>query len=281
MPRTILPDRAVIRVAGTDAEELLQNVLTCDVASARPLAYGALLTPQGKILADFLLHREGEGFALDMHEALADDVSKRLSLYRLRSKVEISRDPRRVEVRWGAQGEPEKGAADPRVEALGCRNLVEAETADDAGWNAHRIAHAVPECGLDYLPSTVFPHEAGMDSLGAIDFEKGCYVGQEVVSRTQHRGTARKRVLAVTGEGDLPPPGAELRAGERPLGTMGSAAGGHGIAFARLDRVREALDAGMPIRAGAHEVSLALPSWAGYSWPASDQEKDEWRAHRA
>lgn len=111
-----------------------------------------------------------------------------------------------------------------------------------------------------------------MASLGGVAFAKGCYVGQEVVSRMAHRGSVRRRVLAATGEGAWPPPGAELRAIERVIGHIGSSAGGTAIAFARLDRVRAALEEQIPLRAGASEIRLGLPSWADYDWPSADTE---------
>jgi folate-binding protein YgfZ len=141
---------------------------------------------------------------------------------------------------------------------------TDASTAD---WHRHRIALSIPEGGVDFVFGDAFPHDAAMDSLNGVAFDKGCFVGQEVVSRMRHRGTARRRIVALHAQGALPEAGAEIVAGERPLGRLGSSADGHGIGLVRLDRLRAALDEHLPVRAGSEEVSVALPSWATYSWP--------------
>jgi hypothetical protein len=141
--------------------------------------------------------------------------------------------------------------------------------ASSVDWHRHRIAHAVPEGGIDFVFGEAFPFDAAMDSLHGVAFDKGCFVGQEVVSRMRHRGTARRRIVALDAGASLPEPGADIVAGERPLGRLGSSIDGHGIGLVRLDRLRAALDDGLPIRAGAEEVAVALPGWATYGWPAS------------
>jgi folate-binding protein YgfZ len=164
-------------------------------------------------------------------------------------------------------------SSDPRLAALGSRWLAPAGSvvtdATTADWHAHRIALAVPEGGVDFAFGESFPYDAAMDSLHGVSFEKGCYVGQEVVSRMRHRGTARRRIVALHAASQLPERGAEIVAGERPLGQLGSSADGHGIGLVRLDRLRAALDAHLPVRAGPTEVEVALPVWATYSWPAT------------
>jgi folate-binding protein YgfZ len=137
-----------------------------------------------------------------------------------------------------------------------------------ADWHCHRIALAIPEGGIDFVFGDAFPFDTGMDSLHGVAFEKGCYIGQEVVSRMRHRGTARRRVVALHAKASLPEPGTEIVAGERPLGRLGSSAGERGIGVLRLDRLRAALDEGLPVRAGSEEISVALPAWATYGWPA-------------
>lgn len=267
-----LHDRAVVRIAGPDAATLLQNVVTLDVAAvdSHGSGYGALLTPQGKILFDFILHKLADGYAADIRADQAEAFAKRLSLYRLRAKAEIAATPElAVHVAWpGPAGHP----ADPRFAGLGGRwvappGAVETDaSADD--WHSHRIALAVPEGGVDFVFGDTFPHDAGMDSLHGVAFEKGCYVGQEVVSRMRHRGTARRRIVALTADAPLPKAGADIAADGRPLGRLGSSAAGRGIGLARLDRLHAALKAGLTISVGAVPVAVSLPAWATYDWPA-------------
>lgn len=273
MPLARLDDRAVVAISGAEARPFLHNLLTVDMADVdrHGAGYGALLTPQGKILFDFLIHKAGEGYLLDIRADVLDELLKRLTLYRLRSKVEIRPEPDlAIFAGWGEGAE---GPADPRFAPLGSRRVAprdsEAPDADTDAWHAWRIENATPEGGIDFVFGDAFPHDAAMDDLGGVDFQKGCFVGQEVVSRMHHRGTARRRIVAVNAAGPLPGPGAEIVAGERPLGRLGSSAGGRGIALVRLDRVREALDAAMPLRAGPEEIEVAIPVWASYGWPAS------------
>ena len=274
MPTAHLDDRAVVRIAGPDAKALLHNVMTLDMdgVDRDGSGYGALLTPQGKILWDFVLHKEPDGYAADVRASEAEAFIKRLLLYKLRAKVEIALAPdRAVYVAWDG-GEGEKAHPDPRLAALGLRwiagNGAVATDASAADWHRHRIAHAIPEGGLDFILGDAFPFDAGMDSLHGVDFQKGCYIGQEVVSRMRHRGTARRRIVALDAGGPLPEPGAEIVAGGRPLGRLGSSADGHAIGVVRLDRLRAALDEKLPVRVGSEELAVALPAWATYDWPA-------------
>ena len=284
MPIARLADRAVLTISGPDARTLLHNVLTIDMdrVDAHGSGYGALLTPQGKILWDFILYRHAEGYAADLRADEVAGFAKRLMLYRLRSKVDIApAENLTVFAEWDgdvADSSPgtsreSKGPADPRIAELGRRRIAPAgstdETASAEDWHAHRIALAVPEGGVDFPFGDAFPHDAAMDSLNGIAFEKGCYVGQEVVSRMRHRGTARRRIVAIAATRPLPAPGADILAGERPIGRLGSSAAGKAIGLVRLDRARVALDAGLPIRAGEAELSVSLPDWATYDWPAA------------
>jgi folate-binding protein YgfZ len=277
MPIAHLDDRAVVRIGGPDAANLLQNVVTLSVPAVDQsgIGYGALLTPQGKILWDFLLHRLDDGFVADVRAGEAEAYAKRLNLYKLRAKVEIARAPElAVFVAWG-DGTTETGPerTDPRLAALGTRRVGQPASvvtnASTGDWHRHRIALAIPEGGVDFAFGDAFPFDAAMDSLHGVAFDKGCFVGQEVVSRMRHRGTARRRIVALHAKAALPEPGADIVAGERQLGRLGSSADGHGIGLVRLDRLRAALDDGVPVRAGAEEVAVALPSWATYGWPAT------------
>ena len=235
-----LEDRALIRVAGEDAEKFLQALVTCDVDHLAPgeANFGALLTPQGKILFDFFVIRTEQGFVLDVAADMRDDLVKRLNFYKLRAKVDVAPDDEAMNVfaAWDGEPGPTGGIAvpDPRLAELGWRIYAgvapEGELSD---YEAHRRAHGSPEGGKDYVFGDALPHEALMDQFGGVDFAKGCYVGQEVVSRMQHRGTARSRVVPVSLDGAAPQPGAPVDAGEKTVGAMGSAAAGRGLALLR------------------------------------------------
>jgi hypothetical protein len=275
MPVALLPDRALVTVTGPDAAALLQGVLTCNVETlqAGEARLGALLTPQGKILFDFLVSRIPEGFRFDVQADRAADLAKRLTLYRLRAQVTIAADPTvAVAAAWaGAAPVAAEPVADSRHVDLGARLYAEAGAfsadAAEADYHAHRIALGIPEGGRDYAFGDAFPHEALMDQLGGIDFKKGCYVGQEVVSRMQHRGTARTRILMAAYPDGAAAPGTEITASGKVIGTTGSVAGTRGLAMVRLDRLGDALAAGTGPRAGAHPVVLDRPPYATFAMP--------------
>jgi hypothetical protein len=275
MPVALLPDRALVRVTGPDATALLQGVLTCNVETlqASEARLGALLTPQGKVLFDFLVSRLADGFRFDVRAESAAGLAKRLTLYKLRAQVTIAADPTvAVAAAWdGAAPAAAEAVADSRHGDLGARLYAEegAFSADaaEADYHARRIALGVPEGGRDYVFGDAFPHEALMDQFGGVDFKKGCYVGQEVVSRMQHRGTARTRILAAAYPEGIPEPGTEVTAGGKVLGTTGSAAGGRGLALIRLDRLGDALAAGETPLAGGYPVRLERPGYASFAMP--------------
>ncbi|MCA0032031.1 YgfZ/GcvT domain-containing protein [Mesorhizobium sp. B263B2A] len=285
MPFTLLKDRALISVSGPDAEHFLQNILTTDLdvlgeSEAKP---GALLTPQGKILFDFLISRAGENaLRLECRADISDDFVRQLMLYKLRAKVEIAkREQALVSVAWGKESialqSDSTAVADRRFGGESVtRSYAGAAQADDgAAWQAFRIAHGIAESGADYALGDAFPHDVLLDETGGVGFRKGCYVGQEVVSRMQHRGTARRRVLIVRSELPLPAAGTELTVEGRPVGALGSSAGTTGLAIARIDRVKAALDAGQPILAGDVPVTLTIPAWAKFSFPQETVSAEE------
>jgi len=279
MKAAFLPDRGVVKVAGEDARNFLNGLVTTDVDRLKPGLgrFGALLTPQGKIIVDFLITEvpagHGGGFLIDCPKALADNLATKLKFYKLRAKVTVETLDLGVLAAWDGQpaAQPDLAFADPRNDALGYRilipedlkeklsDLIGAELVDAAEYEAHRIALGVPRGGLDFMYGDAFPHETNMDRLAGIDFDKGCYVGQEVVSRMQHRGTARTRSVKVLLDGASPEAGATILAGDKPVGTIGSTAGGKGIALVRIDRVADALDAGQPLTAGGLALKLADP----------------------
>lgn len=279
MKSAFLPDRGVVKVAGEDARNFLNGLITTDVDRLKPGLgrFGALLTPQGKIIVDFLITEvpagHGGGFLIDCPRALADTLATKLKFYKLRAKVTVENLDLGVLAAWDGQpaAQPDLAFADPRNAALGTRilipenlkqtlsDLIGAELVDAAEYEAHRIALGVPRGGLDFMYNDAFPHETNMDRLAGVDFDKGCYVGQEVVSRMQHRGTARTRSVKVLLDGGSPEPGATILAGDKPVGSIGSTAGGKGIALVRIDRVADALDAGQPLTAGGLPLTLAEP----------------------
>ena len=270
-----LPDRALISVSGKDAEALLQNLITTDLdqlqaGEARP---GALLTPQGKILFDFVVSRDGDGLRLETGTEQAEALLKRLTMYKLRADVTLSlQSPASV---WISG---EGGYRDTRFEKAGAPvhrhyDAVPAGAGEAAGYEDLRIASGIAVAGSDYPLQDAFPHDVLLDLNGGLSFKKGCYVGQEVVSRMQHRGTARRRVLIASGAGPLPMAGAELLADGKSIGMLGTVVGDRGLAIARIDKVKAAVDAGQTILAGAAPVSLTIPGWATFSFPQEQAEE--------
>jgi folate-binding protein YgfZ len=281
-----LPDRAVIRLSGAGARAFLQGLITNDIGKAAEgsAIHAGLLSPQGKILFDFFILPGHDGYLLDGAKSESEALRQRLAFYRLRAEVKIEEEPAlKVAASWGDTAPPKLPPsahifADPRLASLGFRLLLPADAkltelgcavASERDYHAHRIALGVPEGGRDYAFGDSFPHEALFDQLDGVDFDKGCFVGQEVVSRMQHRGTTRKRIVGVEGETDLPGPGAEILAGDMPIGTLGSVDGKSGLALIRLDRAEDAKAKGAPLRAGAVGVSLRIPKWAHFQIPAA------------
>ena len=280
----LLADRAVLRVTGTDAQKFLQGMLTNDVGklSDGGAMHAGLLAPQGKILFDLFVVAGKEEFLVDAAKDKMAELIKQLGFYRLRSKVEMREEPDiKVAAVWGGTPRLPEGAIsypDPRLAALGWRVLLPAATsvselgctdATEADYHAMRIKLGVPEGGRDYSFGDTFPHEALFDQLNGVDFKKGCYVGQELVSRMEHRGLARKRIVPVEGETELPPSGTPVTAGGVPVGTLGSSSGASGLALIRLDRAEEALAKGGALKAGEVSITLRQPEFARFSVPVT------------
>jgi folate-binding protein YgfZ len=281
MKAAFLPDRGVVKVSGEDARNFLNGLVTADVTVLQPGLgrFGALLTPQGKITVDFLITEapsgHGGGFLIDCPRALAQALANKLGFYKLRAKVTVENlsDSLGVLAAWDGEPamKPDLAFADPRNTALGWRilapeelkqkvaDLIGADLVDSAVYEAHRIASGVPRGGLDFMYGDAFPHETNMDRLNGVDFDKGCYVGQEVVSRMQHRGTARTRTVRVVLEDFSPEAGTAILAGEKPVGTIGSTSGQNGLALIRVDRAADALQAGTKLTAGGLAIRLADP----------------------
>ena len=280
----LLEDRGVLRVAGADSRKFLQGLVTGNVDKVREGAgvHAGLLTPQGKILFDFFVAADGGDLLLDIAREKAAELAKRLGFYKLRASVEITEAPTlSVTAVWGGFPNMPDGAIaypDPRLPELGFRVILpEGASISDPGcaaasqqdYHTLRIGLGVPEGERDYTFGEAFPHEALFDQLGGVDFAKGCFIGQEVVSRMEHRGTARRRIVPVEGAAALPAPGTSVEAGGVPIGTLGSVSGSKGLAMLRLDRAEEALARGAALTAEGVTLRLHRPAFAHFAIPAS------------
>lgn len=282
----LLADRGVLRLRGRDACKLLQGLITNDMGllDGQDAIHAGLLSPQGKILFDFFVLRNGDDYLLEAARDMTAAIVVRLNMYKLRADVtieDVSRDYSIAAV-WGCEFPELPGGdalvyfTDPRLEAMGVRLLatlasdwliseIDAKPASHDDYDAHRLELGVPEGGKDYVFGDTFVHEALFDQLGGVSFSKGCFIGQEVVSRMQHRGTARRRIVRVEGDGALPEPGSEVRAGASLIGHLGTVVGRNALAKLRLDRVQEAIASGQDLVAGGVPVTVKLADWATFS----------------
>jgi len=277
MPQITLENRASITVAGPEAEDFLQAIITTDLPSvdsgeAWP---GALLTPQGKIMFEFLISRADDGFVIETDAASGDAFAKRLVLYRLRAKVTIVRlEATAVTVCWDTPA-PTDAARDMRFAKAGVdlfRISGSAGGIDVANYTALRIAHGISGGAEDGDATDFFPHDLLLDRNGGLNFKKGCYVGQEVVSRMQHRSTARRRIVTVAAESALPASGTTILAGGKDIGTLRTVEGNAGLAVVRIDKAGDAMASGVAITSDDVVVSLALPAWSGVEFPVASDE---------
>lgn len=266
-PPIILKDRGVVEVSGPDASTFLQGLITNDmkgVADGRAV-YAALLTPQGKIIHDFLIAQgPGDAFWLDCVKANASDLAARLKKYKLRAKVTIT--DRSADLHVVANGKADVTFEDPRLAALGRRAITatpgDAQT-DARAYDEHRLSLGVPDAATDIPPETFFPLDCNFEELHGVDFNKGCYIGQELTARMKHRASARRRMLPVTADAALPPPGTTLKLGATDIGELRGAIGKRGIALVRLDRLGNAKEAdagGLIIHIGRPAYPLVLPT---------------------
>jgi folate-binding protein YgfZ len=288
---TELPARGVIEVAGEDRVAFLQGLVSNDVAkaSASRALYAALLTAQGRYLFDFFIIAQGDALYLDTEAARLTELLRRLSIYKLRAKVTLSHASSRfvIAAAWGdgasaALGLGGIGAAkdfvggiayaDPRLEALGARFLLPRETglaalaqagfapADETLYDRHRLALGVPDGTRDLPPEKALPMESGFDELNAIDWQKGCYMGQELTARMKYRALVKKRLLPVSIEGAMPAPGTTIMLEGSEAGEIHSGRDGHALALLRLDAVEAAAN-GATLRADEARVIPQKPSW--------------------
>jgi len=257
----ILPERGVIEISGEDRVAFLQGLVSNDVAQAAPgrIVWAALLTPQGKWLADFFVHARGETLLLDCERAQAPMLVTRLSRFRLRSKLAFAdrSDDWPVQVCWG--GATDAGSADPRLPQAGLRAILDAPVASRDGaaaYDAHRLALGLPDGSKDLDAEKTVLLEAGFDELNGVSWTKGCYMGQELTARTKYRGLVKRRLVPVRVEGPLPPRDTPVMAGEAEIGEMKSGRGARGLALLRT----EALD-GRKLRCGAAALAPEIPAW--------------------
>lgn len=227
--------RTVFHLSGEGVEDWLAGLVTNSLD--QDITFAALLTPQGKIIADFFIHKEEDDFLLETPTKFADNLHKRLRMYRLRAPIEIQQTELHAYAVWDEEDMP--GRTDPRLPALGNRVLTENPLPDNADYNAHRLSLGVPESQWDFETTKVFPADANMDLLNGVNFSKGCFVGQEVVSRMKRMTTVKKRMRGIILEGDAKA-GDRILSGERVIGDVLHTNGKAGMAMIRLDRLRAA-----------------------------------------
>lgn len=285
-------DRGVLAVSGPDRRAFLQGLISNDVdkVSSAKAIHAALLTPQGRYLHDFFIAEIGETLLIDCERARLPELQKKLTMFKLRSKVTLEDQSARwaVAVIWDEDAreilklpaEPGSAAGfadgvvyvDPRLGAMGCRAMLPADSAaaslasaglepgDRNAWDIHRLALGVPDGSRDLPIEKAFLLESGFDELNGVDWQKGCYMGQELTARTKYRGLVRKRLLPVTVDGPMPAPGTLVMLGEKEAGEMRSGRDGHALALLRLETVEAAKDTG-PLTAGAAKVTAHVPAW--------------------
>jgi tRNA-modifying protein YgfZ len=267
-----LKDRALVSLAGEDAQKFLQDLVTADIDALAlgDSTYAGLLTPQGKLLFDFFVIRERQGYLLDCVLSQREALAKRLTFYKLRAKVAIETTDKRQAIAV-LEGAMPNAITDPRTPAMGQRLYDGPGTDEDrtSAYHRQRIALGLAEGGQDFESGEIFPHEANFDQIGAISFRKGCFVGQEVVSRIEHRGTARSRIVPCRVEGALPARGSEISAAGKTIGRACSGAGDRLLALLRLDRLEEARGGGLPVTAGESRLHPERPPWARFMLPAA------------
>jgi tRNA-modifying protein YgfZ len=261
-----LPERGVIEVGGEDRVIFLQGLVSHDVTQAVPgrAAWAALLTPQGKWLADFFMLADGDRLLLDCERAQVPPLLQRLSRFRLRSKVTLRAvEEFSVYAAWdGTPTPPLSGqaivAADPRLPEAGWRLLSTTPlpaTAFEADWDRHRLALGLPDGSRDLEAEKTILLEAGFDELNGVSWTKGCYMGQELTARTKYRGLVKRRLLPVAVTGNLPPPGTPVLRGAADVGTMRSGRDQLGLAVLRIDALHDTLTCG-----GA-TLTARIPAW--------------------
>jgi tRNA-modifying protein YgfZ len=272
----LLGDRGVIEVAGADATNFLQRLITNSVLNIPKGEgrYAGLLAPQGKLLFDFFVVPLPEvhdaGYLIDCAGEQTADLVKRLNLHKMRAKISIGDKSENFGVAAIFGGVAAAGLdglvyRDTRAPHMGLRaiaprdSLAKLNCADASRYELHRIAQGVPKGGVDFVYGDAFVHDMNLDLMNGVDFKKGCYVGQEVVARVHYRNSARKRTARIRFDGPAPPQGTQITGGETNIGRIGSTIGVEGLAMVRLDRLEDARAAGVALKAGDVAVDITLP----------------------
>ena len=278
-------DRSIVEITGPDAAHFLERLITTDVEklNVNELLPGALLSPQGKVLFDFLIGKLTNGFFIDITDQLADTFAKRLKLYKLRSDVEISESIKQVTtISWENDSVPsqidsafidKRFPDNEKVIRRYDKNSSPIAIYEPAlkQWDLLRIQYAIPESGKDFALNDVFPHDINFDQLGAISYKKGCYVGQEIVSRMHHRGTARRRTLIAEAEQNLPSSGT-IEANGKTIGELGTVFDRQALALVRIDRAKAAMDNGIALTVNDIPLTLRIAPNMQYDFPENISE---------
>ncbi len=236
-----MTERTLIAITGSDRDDFLQGLVTNDIAKPEgTLIYTALLTPQGKFIADFFVLRQADQMVIDVASAIAPALAQRLTMYRLRADVQIAELD--LIVSRGTGPAPDGAIADPRHPALGWRLYSETDESDNTDWDALRVAHLIPETGIELTPDA-YILECGFEALNGVDFKKGCFVGQEIVARMKHKTTLKKGLARVRIDGQART-GDAITTDGKPAGTLHTISGNEGIAFLRFDRATGVMQAG-------------------------------------
>ncbi len=236
-----MTDRTVLALTGADRVDFLQGLVTNDVTrAANGIIYAALLTPQGKYIADFFVIGEDERLLIDVASDIAPALFQRLNMYKLRADVQIAETG--LIVSRGTGAPPDGALADPRHPQMGWRAYGDTDQSDGTDWDALRVAHLVPQAGNE-LSADSYILEAGFERLNGVDFRKGCYVGQEIVARMKHKTELRKGLAKVVIEGAAEA-GTEITAHGKPVGVLHTVSGNQGIAYLRFDRADGEMSAG-------------------------------------
>lgn len=274
-----LADRAMLALSGADTSDFLQGIITKDMRHIpqQGAIFAALLSPQGRFLFDFFITRHEDRFLLETDKTRLPDLVKRLTMYCMRSKVQFEELPdMKIIAMWG--NEPQKSNsgnaicyADPRLNELGWRILYRDQEPStftgmtEGNYTHHRISLGVPEGSKDLIADRSLLLEYGYDELHGVDFDKGCYVGQEVTARSKHRATLRKFIYQVQTSESLPPQGTLVMAGDREVGVMASSEGNSGLAHLRVEEVEKA-GRQIPLLAGGKVLTAQLPRWCKTSF---------------
>ena len=294
----VLEDRGVISIHGPETLAFLQGLISNDInkVSTTRAIYATLLTPQGKFLHDLFIAAapESEGILIDCEGDRLDDLLHRLMMYKMRAQVELANESDTFDVvaMFGDEAlkalnlEAAPGSAvghaggviftDPRLAAIGARAVVPTSSGVEAlvasgftksepqDYRRRRLEYGLPDGSHDIVVEKYFPLECGFDELHAIDYEKGCYVGQELTARTHHRGKIRKRLMPVVVEGPLPEPGTSVLYGDREIGEIRSGAGNRALALIRIEHFETAEKEHSAFTAGTAKVRPFKPAWARF-----------------